>query len=443
VPGIPTICNIEDIINPLRRANPLLSGRSGRFIAVVNAVVGFTAMYVMAGYYGPAVKAAVLQMAGVASLAAGAGCAFSLGRNNVRVILNEVFENTGLLIAKNGTLLKPLLVKSVKQDYGHYLIFHLPEGICKSDFDKRREEIEAALCAEVEMFMKGRALHMRVMEHQLPDTVPYVLPEDWDERTADMALPIPIGHGRAGLEVLDLAEAPHLLVAGETYGGKSNFLHQAVVTLTRRKNVRLFVVDMAKVEFAYLRRHAWFAHSLGETVRMMRYLTDEMHRRMEVLERAGVEKIQNYRGDDLPYLVLIVDEFSQLSPELAKGDKRKKDARAAAHNMLIDLLCLARKVGIHVVLSTQRPDRDILPGQMKANIPAVVCFKVKNKINSEICLDNDKADRLPRHKGRAIFQFDREREVQVMHLPLPQARAMLPKEIASKPDEYVLQKLPS
>jgi S-DNA-T family DNA segregation ATPase FtsK/SpoIIIE len=101
--------------------------------------------------------------------------------------------------------------------------------------------------------------------------------------------------------------------------------------------------------------------------------------------------------------------------------------------MLVDLLCRARKVGIHVVISSQRPDKDVLPGQMKANIPASVVFQVRNKVNSQICLDNDRAASLPGVRGRAIYQFDIEREVQVMHLPPSRARALLPAECHTYP----------
>ena len=107
--------------------------------------------------------------------------------------------------------------------------------------------------------------------------------------------------------------------------------------------------------------------------------------------------------------------------------------RIAAHQYLTDILCLARALGIHVIVSTQRPDRDVLPGQLKANIPAALCFKVKNEINSGIVLDNNKADLLPRIKGRAIWQFDVEREVQVQHLPVGMAKRLLPKVPLTKP----------
>lgn len=141
------------------------------------------------------------------------------------------------------------------------------------------------------------------------------------------------------------------------------------------------------------------------------YLRGELDRRMELLAKAKVNNIKRYKGK-LDYFVLVVDEFSQLSPKLTSDDEEKKK-RKQCHQHLVDIICLARAIGIHVVISTQRPDVDILPGQLKANIPAVVCFRVKNVTNSEICLDNGKAAYLPADiPGRAIYQFNVEREVQ-------------------------------
>jgi S-DNA-T family DNA segregation ATPase FtsK/SpoIIIE len=224
-----------------------------------------------------------------------------------------------------------------------------------------------------------------------------------------------------------------LVVAGETYGGKSNFLHQAIACLVQQENVELYVIDLKKVEFGYLKDHAEIALALPDAVRALETLSMEMIRRMDLLLNKRIPKIQEYKHDgSLPYIVLVIDELSQLSPALAK-DAGVKALRTIALQCLTDILCLARALGIHVIVSTQRPDKDILPGQLKANIPAALCFKVKNETNSRIVLDNSKADQLPRIKGRAVWQFDVEREVQVQYLPVSIARRLLPEKPLTKP----------
>ena len=337
--------------------------------------------------------------------------------------LKVALENCGIYVQHAAGIRLPKLKKQVKRSNGLHLIYELPSGLCLSDFETNRERLEQALNGELSFRVKSGLLHVSLLFGEIPEKVDFALPE-FPEK---YALPITIGYSRAGLEIADLAEFPHLLVAGQTYGGKSVFLHQLIACLLQNQNCKLFVIDLAKVEFAYLRRHAWCGFTVQGAHEILACLVQELDRRLDLLERAGVEKVQNYPGG-MPYLVLVIDEFSNLSPQLSKYDssKDKKALREECHSMLVDLLCRARKVGIHVVISSQRPDKDVLPGQMKANIPASVVFQVRNKVNSQICLDNDRAASLPGIRGRAIYQFDREREIQVMHLPPARARALLP-----------------
>lgn len=223
-----------------------------------------------------------------------------------------------------------------------------------------------------------------------------------------------LGCSRAGEMFEDLTEWPHGLVAGQTYGGKSNFLHYLLLQLAHHDNCKLFIIDLKRMEFEAYRRHAWVAYRLPEAVKILEYLYRAMQERMDILAAAGCVKIQEYDGD-MPFHVLVVDEFSQVCPVLSKSPEDKK-IRQYAHSLLVDLICLARALGIHIVIATQRPDAEILPGQFKANIPATVCFKVRNTINSRICLDNDRAAYLPAIKGRCVYQFRSEYEMQVPYV---------------------------
>ena len=260
---------------------------------------------------------------------------------------------------------------------------------------------------------------MEILYGELPTDRGFVFPEPMGE------LPIPIGYSRAGLIQDDLVEMPHLLVAGHTDSGKSVFLHGVVASLLRNSRAKLFIIDLARAEFSYTKKHVDFQYTLEGAYKTLSFLQMELDERLSVLDRYGAEKIQNYPHGDLPYLVLVIDEFSALSPEYTK-DREKKKLREHCHALMMDLLARARKVGIHLVLSTQRPDAKVLPGILKANIPATMCFRVRNRVNSEICLDHGRAAMLPKVKGRAIWQFREEREVQAMHLSPQQARSFLP-----------------
>lgn len=340
----------------------------------------------------------------------------------------EIFANCGLKIGRGDDPMLPVILNRQQREYGYDLIIHVPPGLSMRSFLKKKIELEHAFDAEIEVEAIGaQNVLVRVMPHPIPVRKEYEKPE----LPEGMALPLVIGYSRAGLLFGDLAEFPHLCVAGETFGGKSTFLRQALVTLKLdRPDVQLFLIDMKRLEFSYWAPYAWYAYTMREAIKMLEYLEKELHRRLELLDKAGCVNIQEYHSGDvnkmieLPYLVLVIDEFSQVCPELAKDDEDKK-TRQYAHSILVDLVCLARAVGIHVIICTQRPDHKVLPGQLKANIPAALCFRVKNSVNSEIVLDNNRAAYLPRIRGRAIYQFDREVEVQVMWLSNDKAREML------------------
>lgn len=234
-----------------------------------------------------------------------------------------------------------------------------------------------------------------------------------------------------GEVISDLTEWPHLLVAGQTFGGKSNFLHFLLLQLANCENVKLFIIDLKRMEFELYKNHALVSYRLPEVIRTLEYLHKEMNRRMDLLASYGCVKIQDYEGE-MPFNILVVDEFSQLCPQLATSKEDKK-AREYAHSLLVDLICLARALGEHIIISTQRPDADILPGQLKANIPASIVFKVRNGVNSRICLDNDRAAYLPEIKGRCIYQFQKELELQVPFVNIKQIPLLLPSQPMTKP----------
>jgi S-DNA-T family DNA segregation ATPase FtsK/SpoIIIE len=344
--------------------------------------------------------------------------------------LKVAMEYSGLYTQKDSGISLPRLLKKEKRPAGIRLTYSVPIGLCKDDFDKERARLEQAVNGEVSISSANGLLFLDVAFGSIPASVKW----GWPEFPTDMILPVTIGRGRAGLIIADLADYPHLLVAGQTMAGKSVFLHQLIACLVHNSACRLFITDLTRADFAYMRRHAWFAHTVNKAHEILSYLVAELDRRLDLLEAAGVEKVQNYPGE-MPYLVLIIDEFSHLSPILYKYEgKDRKEIRQECHSMLVDLLCRARKVGIHVILSTQRPDADVLPGQMKANIPATVCFQVRNRVNSQICLDNDKAASLPGIPGRAIYQFGAvEREVQTLLLTPAEARKLLPVEPVTHP----------
>jgi len=211
--------------------------------------------------------------------------------------------------------------------------------------------------------------------------------------------------------IADLSRMPHLLIAGSTGSGKSvgintiiaNILHKALPT-----EVKLVLIDPKKLElsiYTKLRHHHLLTgENLGEdvittpenAVNILRALVMEMENRYEILARAGVRNIEDYntnlkknpeRGEDeeeLPYIVIIIDELADLMLTAGK-DIEEPIARIAQ---------MARAVGLHLIVATQRPSVDVITGVIKANFPARIAYQTASKVDSRTILDMNGAETL-------------------------------------------------
>jgi DNA segregation ATPase FtsK/SpoIIIE, S-DNA-T family len=242
------------------------------------------------------------------------------------------------------------------------------------------------------------------------------------------SLPIAIGKKIDNeLFVVDLASMPHLLMAGATGQGKSVGINAVLVSLLYKKHpsqLKLVLVDPKKVELSLYRaieKH-FLAKLPGEdesiitdtkkVVHTLNALCIEMDNRYDLLKEAGVRNIKEYnekfikrrlnpeKGHQfLPFIVLVVDEFADLIMTAGK-EIEMPIARLAQ---------LARAVGIHLIIATQRPSVNIITGTIKANFPSRVAFKVSSKIDSRTILDAGgaeqligKGDMLISHNGELI-----------------------------------------
>ncbi len=203
--------------------------------------------------------------------------------------------------------------------------------------------------------------------------------------------------------LMNLCEAPHLLIAGTTGSGKSvclNTLLASILLHYRPSDVQLLLVDPKMVEMSQYNGIPHLLHPVitdpKEAARVLEFLVAEMGRRNELFRRHGVRNLESYnakiamlKSDDpalerLPYIVLVVDELGDLA--LAKG--------VDIESLLTRLAQMARAAGIHMVLATQRPSVDVIVGKTKANFPTRIAFRVATKVDSRTILDTIGADKL-------------------------------------------------
>lgn len=230
---------------------------------------------------------------------------------------------------------------------------------------------------------------------------------------SDMELPILFGKTISNdLFMIDLAKMPHLLMAGATGTGKSVGLNMLLASLLYKKHpsqLKLVLVDPKKVElslFSKIEKH--FLAKLPDTaeaiitdtkkvVNTLNSLCIEMDNRYDLLKEAGCRNLKEYNGKFIErrlnpnkghrylcYIVVVIDELADLMMTAGK-EVETPIARIAQ---------LARAVGIHMVLATQRPSVNVITGIIKANFPARVSFKVSQKIDSRTILDEGGADQL-------------------------------------------------
>lgn len=246
-------------------------------------------------------------------------------------------------------------------------------------------------------------------------------------QNAEMELPIAFGKTISNETfVVDLAKMPHLLMAGATGQGKSVGLNAILTSLLYKKHpaeVKFVLVDPKKVEltlFNKIERHylAKLPDSdeaiITDTTKVVNTLNSlciEMDERYDLLKDAMVRNIKEYNNkfknrklnpNDghkfLPYIVLFIDEFADLIMTAGKE----------IETPIARLAQLARAVGIHLIVATQRPSVNVITGIIKANFPARVAFRVTSKIDSRTILDNSGADQLI---GRGDMLFTQGNEL--------------------------------
>src|SRR5881275_793971 len=255
---------------------------------------------------------------------------------------------------------------------------------------------------------------------------------DWDEAKGHAKIPLALGKDVYGKTIIaDLAQMPHLLVAGTTGSGKSVCINALIASMLFRftpEELRLVIIDPKMVELQAYSSLPHLAFPIvvdpKKVMLALRWLIDEMERRYKMFARVGVRNIVGFNArpvkkkegelddepveagvspakfanaaagtaattevqipDKISYIVVVIDELADLM-QTSPADVETAIARITQ---------MARAAGIHLIVATQTPRADVITGVIKANIPSRIAFQVASKIDSRVILDENGADRL-------------------------------------------------
>lgn len=354
--------------------------------------------------------------------------------NKLKKDLKKTFEVLGVGTKdRKGVIVLPI-VKDVKpRPYGYDIVILLPNGIPPEVFHKIRPCIMSCVDGDFEVIPTGnRHVTLRCYTQYIPMKIKFK--EEMLMQTEGLKVPFLVGRTSAGLTYLDLHEK-NLLIGGMPGSGKSNLLNLSLTTLKLlRPKTYIGFIDMKSsgVEAQKFEGKFDTAVSLEGAMMLISKAKSEVERRGELFTQPNIKalNITEYNEkatEKLEYHVLVIDEFSLISPNLEKGGQTNpvKVIKEKLYQDIVFIASQGRAFGVVLVISTQRPSKEVVDGLIKAQIHYTVAFRVRNDVNSRILLDNDRASELENVPGRCIVQADTDMKCQVPYMDSKTVRAML------------------
>ncbi len=311
--------------------------------------------------------------------------------DNNKIKIQKTLSNFGIEVTMGDVNIGPTVTQYT---------FKPSEGVRLSQISTLQDDLSLALAAHplrIEAPIPGKSLVGIEVPNQKISLVKLKgLLESKEYKQTKENLSLALGRDVAGKPIIaNLDKMPHLLVAGATNTGKSVCINNIIINLLYQNSpdeLKFILIDPKRVELAAFNDIPHLLtpviNDTNKVINSLRWVIKEMQERYKLLQAANKKNILSYNNsvivNKIPYIVVIIDEFSALMSVAAK------EIEAA----VISLAQLGRAAGIHLILATQRPSTDVITGLIKANITSRISFSVGSSIDSRTILDSSGAEKL-------------------------------------------------
>jgi len=302
----------------------------------------------------------------------------------------------------------PLLLSKKKDKSGKRLtvLEFMSNGIPLHEWENRKLEIQTALNVNVVRVTEGQdklrvLLYVVAAKNAIPKMIYWK-----EEHLSTKDFELVLGEGLLGQEIVDLSKTTHVLLGGSTGSGKSVLL-KSLTMQCLKKGAKVFISDFkGGIDFPWI-WHKKCTIVTDETalIELLNSIVDEIELRTTILKKSGhanIVKYNQYAAEKLQRWVFVCDEVAEMLDKTG-ADKSRKDVISEIEAQLSTIARSGRAFGIHMILATQRPDANVLPGQIKSNFDCRICGRADNVL-SMIILDNvSAAEQIPKDiQGRFI-----------------------------------------